>query len=98
MDEDVLDKQRLVWKRMFNCLTQLEQCLKKSAADVNKHVAGVASAIEKENKRKKDKDAKEAAAKHRAPAQEKVRKAKAEGTELAGIFKLDKASELQAAM
>ena len=98
MDEDTLEKQRLIWRRMFNCLTQLEQCLKKSTADVNKHVSGVASAIEKESKRKKDKDAREAAAKHMASVQEKVRKAKAEGTEMAGIFKLDKATELEAMM
>ena len=96
LDEEMLEKHRLMWRRMFACLGQLESSLKKSTLDVSKHVSSLANAVEKESKKRKDREAKEAAAKHIAAAQEKMKKAKADGSDMPDIFKLDKSTLVKA--
>ena len=88
LDQAGLDKKRLVWRRMFSCLGQVEASLKKCSNDVAKHVQAVAAAREKELKKEKDKEAKLEAAKHLSSAQEKLKKAKADGADVPAIFKL----------
>ena len=88
VDEAQLSKQRVIWRRMFACLAEMESLLKKSAADVARHVKAVVSAQERAVKKQKDKEAKDAAAKHLSSVQAKISKAKAEGSDMPGIFKL----------
>ena len=88
LDQPGLDKLRLIWRRMFACLGQVEGSLKKCSNDVARHVQAVAAAREKELKKEKDKEAKMEAAKHLSSAQEKLKKAKADGADVPAIFKL----------
>ena len=87
-DEDGLDKCRLQWRRMFTAASQLEASLKKCATDVTKHIAGLAAALEKEEKKRKDKELKEAEAKHLEQSRAKLKQAQADGAALAAVFKL----------
>ena len=89
VDADQLDKQRLIWRRMFNCVTQLETSLKKCCGDVTKHVGSLAAAAEKDAKKQRDKEAKDAAANHMAAVQKKMKQAKAEGSDAPAIFRLE---------
>ena len=88
LEEARLDKQRVVWRRMFGCLTQLESSVKKCSGDLTKHVKALAAAQERAVKKQKDKEAKEAAAEHLSNVQAKITKAKADGSDMPGIFKL----------
>ncbi|OLP85976.1 Tenascin-R [Symbiodinium microadriaticum] len=88
LDETKLDKQRLIWRRMFASLSQLDSSLKKCTGDVSKHVKALASSREREAKKLKDKEAKDAAAKHLSTVQERISKAKADGADMPGIFKM----------
>ncbi|CAE7038483.1 Tnr [Symbiodinium sp. CCMP2456] len=90
LDENALDKKRVVWRRMFSCLERLESSLKKCSTDLGKHCKALAAASERETKRQKDREAKEAAAQHLSTQQAKIVKAKADGTDLPSIFKLQK--------
>ncbi|CAE7864568.1 Tnr, partial [Symbiodinium necroappetens] len=89
VDADQLDKQRLIWRRVFNCVTQLETSLKKCCGDVTKHVGSLAAAAEKDAKKQRDKEAKDAAANHMAAVQKKMKQAKAEGSDAPAIFRLE---------
>ena len=88
LDVQVLEKAKLIWRRMVNCLSQLETALKKAATDVAKHVQGCAAAAERNEKRRKAKEAKDAEAAHFKSVQDKVRLATADGANMPGVFKL----------
>ncbi|OLP74257.1 hypothetical protein AK812_SmicGene46260 [Symbiodinium microadriaticum] len=73
---------------LFTSLSQLESSLKKCTADVSKHVKALASSRKREAKKLKDKEAKNAAAKQLSTVQERITKAKADGADMPGMFKM----------
>ena len=89
LDDNTLSRARLLWKRMFACVTQLESAMKKATTDVTKHVAALAAAGERAEKRRKEKEAKDAEAAHFAVVKAKVKQATAEGAAMPGILKLE---------
>eukprot|EP00913_Durusdinium_trenchii_P011745 g11031.t1 len=88
VEEEALEKIRLAWRRMLACATQLESSIKKSSADVSRHVSGLAAATERRKKKEKDQQEKNAEAQHLAKEKEKAKKAVADGADLPHIFKL----------
>ena len=86
--EDDLDSTRLLWKRMLTAATQLEASLKKCTVDVTKHVAGLAAAAERNEKKRRDREAKEAESRHLEQTKAKLKKAVADGADLPAVFKL----------
>ena len=88
LEEPVLDKAKLVWRRMLNCITQLEIGLKKASQDVSKHVHACAAAAERLEKKRKAKEAKEQEQAHFKSVQDKVKIATADGANMPGVIKL----------
>ena len=88
LDEARLDRIRVQWRRMITAATQLEASLKKCTADVNKHVIGLAAATERNEKKRKEREARDAETKHLEQSKARLKQATADGAALPGVFKL----------
>ena len=88
LSEEDMEATRLQWKRMVTAAAQLEVSLKKCTNDVTKHVAGLAAAAERDEKRRKDREAKEAESRHLEQSKARLKQATADGSALAALFKL----------
>ena len=70
---------------MLSAASQLEASLKKCVSDVPKHVAGLAAAAERNEKKRKDKEAWDAESEQ---TKAKLKQATADGADMAAVFRL----------